>query len=533
MKKKIVSGLLTAVLAVSMLSACGQTGGNGNGSGQQTGSGSTENTAESAGVKMSIQQVVDFTDTFPTPIVKQLAEEAGIDAEWLNVAGADWSDKKNLLLASGNIPDIFFGCSLTDSDVMSGVFLDLAPYLDSMPNVQKFFETYPDAKAICTTEDGKIYGIPSKIALRAETYNTLFINKTWLDKLGLEIPTTTEEFYEVMKAFVEQDPNGNGVKDEIGLTGVGVWNNFPGTGASTLADFFPAFGVVANYSDTYCMVEDGEVIFCPTMDNYKEALKWLNRLYSEGLMDKEYFSNEWADYTAKIRNPEGLMVGAGTAWTVLDAVGADRIDDYVEIMPLIGPDGDQYWNSNAAAVGMSRNVFAVSASCKDPEAACRFLNLCMDEYNGFQIAYGSEGVGVTKDENGNPAFLPIPDGYTDGEWKHQNGYDTGAPTYASAEFNASITGENEAFLKWKSNEAYSKYFKTDTQYPMILWDKETLDELAILQTDINGYVDQMLVDFITNGNIEERWDAYVTSLDNMGLDRLLTIYKEGYEKNKN
>ena len=216
------------------------------------------------------------TTKFPFPVFDEIEKIANVDIEWTLESTSDWDEKKNLILASGELPDIFFGCKLTNADITSGVFMDLTPYLDAAPNVQRFFET-------CTAPDGCIYGVPGKIALRPDTYDCMYINKTWLDKLGLEMPTTTDEYYEVLKAFVTQDPNGNGKADEIGYIA-------PCTGScistmANLSQFLPAFGVVVNYSTTYCMVKDGVVTFAPTMEGYKEAMKWLHKLYSEGLID--------------------------------------------------------------------------------------------------------------------------------------------------------------------------------------------------------------------------------------------------------
>ena len=241
---------------------------------------------------------------------------------------------------------------------------------------------------------------------------------------------------------------------------------------------------------------------------------------------------EWGGYTAKLRNPEAVTGGSSASWTILDAIGTEYLEHYAEMMPLKGPFGDQYWNSDPIAVGVKANMFAVSATCENPEAAIRLLDTCMDEYLGFQMTYGSEGIGVGRDENGNPTFLKPAEGYTDGEWKHENGLDLRSPTWASPEFAASITGENEAFVKFDSNDRYSEYFLPESRYPTIFWDRDTEDELAILKTDINGYVDTMLVDFVMNGNVDERWDEYVNQLKAMGLDRLMEIYTTGYESVK-
>ena len=102
----------------------------------------------------------------------------------------------------------------------NGLFENLAPYIDSgeMPNVAKMFEDHPELRVLSTDENGAIYGIPNYRSLWPRTNRVLYINKTWLDNLGLQVPTTMDELEEVLIAFKNEDPNGNGdTKDEIPL----------------------------------------------------------------------------------------------------------------------------------------------------------------------------------------------------------------------------------------------------------------------------------------------------------------------------
>ena len=243
-------------------------------------------------------------------------------------------------------------------------------------------------------------------------------------------------------------------------------------------------------------------------------------------MDHEFWTLDFNGCAAKYRS-DPLTVGVGSGWSIATNCG-ENAQYYTMIEPLEGPNGDKYWNSSDYFYKLNDNRVGITTSCKNVEAAIRFLDACYDEYAGLQLAYGSEDVVVGKDDNGNPTFLETPEGYTDDEWTMMNSMGVGAPTWCSPEFEASITGDNTNLEKLNADKFYSEWFLEDSRMPYITYDNDTLSELSILQTDINEYVLQSLATFITEGVTDESWDAYVQQIQAMGLDRLMEIYTEGY-----
>ena len=217
--KKGMSLVLTASMAAGLLAGCG------------SGSGESSSTA-SGGEDVPTYRIatVRWTDTWPTDflesgVMKELEEKHGINIEWEIYYNSDWSEQKSLLLASGDLPDAFLGSiCLNTSDMTQNksLFLDLTDLIneENMPNLTSIFESDPEMKAVCTDRDGKIYSLPKKLGLRPEACgNSLYINKEWLDNLGLEIPTTYEELETVLEAFVTEDADGDGdPTNEIGYT---------------------------------------------------------------------------------------------------------------------------------------------------------------------------------------------------------------------------------------------------------------------------------------------------------------------------
>ena len=121
-----------------------------------------------------------------------------------------------------------------------------------------------------------------------ENPDNLFINKKWLDKLGLEMPTTTDEFYQVLKAFKNGDPNGNGKADEIPFSFLGNYANVD------INSLFGSWGVIDR--PEHVMIKDGEVLFTPAEDGYKQGLVFFRKLYAEGLIDGEAFTHNMQQY---------------------------------------------------------------------------------------------------------------------------------------------------------------------------------------------------------------------------------------------
>ncbi|MDD7740424.1 MAG: extracellular solute-binding protein, partial [Lachnospiraceae bacterium] len=208
--KMSLSLVLTAAMAAGLLSGCvgqGSQSGGSSDTGKATSaasaasdatseSGSGEDTAGTEERQTFKIATVRWTDAWPTDFLKEgfmkeLEDKHNINIEWQVYYAGDWSEQKSLLLASGDLPDAFFGSlALNASDVSQNqsYFIDLTDKIEAnMPNLTAAFEESPELKAVCTSRDGKIYSLPKKLPLRPEVCgDVMFINKEWLDNLGLD-----------------------------------------------------------------------------------------------------------------------------------------------------------------------------------------------------------------------------------------------------------------------------------------------------------------------------------------------------------
>lgn len=242
--------------------------------------------------------ITAFMDGDPTLDYSQnyslqyLEEKTGVR---IDPTGYVFSDQeaptqKQLLLASGDYPEIFLanteGAAFTFSEISTygmqeGMLIPLNDLIASAPRLTELFEQRPEYYDMHVAPDGNIYSICRFSECgHCRAANKIYVNMEWLEKLGLEIPTTTEEFYEMLKAFKEQDPNGNGQADEIPLSGVESW-----TGG-----FLNAFLEIDDYNEKYVADIDGQIVFQANTEEFREALRYLNKLYTEGLVDPAAFN---------------------------------------------------------------------------------------------------------------------------------------------------------------------------------------------------------------------------------------------------
>ena len=333
-------------------------------------------------------------------VFTQMEEKTNVHINFEQIAQAEWDDKISLQLGAGvDLPDaLYSGYSMDSANLVKygsqGILISLNQYIDEyMPNFKKMLDEHPEVKAAITAPDGSIYSLPfvRYDGLTGKIPGNLFMNKTWLEKLNLKVPTTIEELETVLTAFKENDCNGNGEADEIPMT-------FKFLGSQRdLGSLFGMFGYADSlYDDTHLIVDDGKVIYVPTTEGYKEACKYLyEHFFSKGLIDLEGFTMDKATYNAQNQG-EVANIGSFFAWNVFD-LGQVHMDEYEAIAPMTGPDGKCSWYYNQT-YGIEPVGLVITNACKNPEHLLQWADLCYDFYYGMQLEYGC--IGETLIDNG-------------------------------------------------------------------------------------------------------------------------------------
>ena len=521
--KKALSAMVTCSLAsVLLLTACGgESGGKIDGNMNETGLPlvKEKETINIAIVQDPVQPAENIDHW------KEIEEQTNVHVEWTQVSPSVWNEKKGLLIASNKLPDAFLGMNaLSDLELINygsqGIIIPIEELAKKWaPNFSAALEEYPELRKQITTTDGHIYAIPGfDDGATVSTEQPQYINKVWLDKLNLEVPTTTEELRTVLKAFKENDPNGNGQADEIPMT----WqkDRYP-------TDWFGAFGVLcpnmnATTSSNNVMVKDGQAVYSPILPEYKEALKYFRSLYSEGLIDIEAFTQDASTFNAK-RNSDPAILGFWQSWK------SNGLTDYVPIPPLAGPDGTRMWPEYPSGLN-HRGNFAITSSAENPELLMRWADNCLEFDNALQMAFSAKiGPNWQKNEDGSikvimePANNPKGATYAVGTGKFY--FVTKENGDRFEEVPAHIAEKNEA------DKLYQDYYPSDdVVYPNVFFDSSETERLTNINNDIMPYVRSQFAKWITEGGIDEGWDAYVAKLKDMGLDEYISIHQKALER---
>lgn len=531
-----LSFMLAGAMTAGLLSGCG-------GSGSEPASNtSTSGTNQESGDRDRPTfkiATVRWTDTWPTDflesgIMKELEDKHNINIEWQIYYNADWVEQKSLLLASGDLPDAFLGSiSLTPSDVAQNksYFIELTDLIEqNMPNLTAALEEAPELKAIATDRDGKIYSLPKKLPKRPTVCgNVGYINKKWLDNLGLEMPKTYEELADVLVKFAQEDADGDGdPTNEIPFTGAAgdyVLSN-------DLRNILSPFGTMVSRTDNYMGLDgNGEPVFMPVQENYKEAVKWFHGLYEQGAVDPEYFTQESSMAMAKRQAEGGSKVGFLFGWTA-DAEAGINTEEFVPLEAVEGLDGNHYVENAANTLDIADRELLITTNCSDPAKLLQWADDFYTDLSTLQSFYGSIPDCITDNGDGTYNVDKPTDGSSLDTSAWSNSLRDFGPKYMNPEFYDKITLPEDQGdgIKLAEDEVNAKYVTTDKNvgFPVVQYTEEELVRLAQLGADIYKYCEDRYAHWVVDGGIEDEWDDYLTQLDNMGLQELIEIQENAY-----
>lgn len=461
---------------------------------------------------------------------QRIEEETGVKIEWEYIPATAWDEQKSLILASGDLPDIFFGAkAMKTSDIMANIeyFLPLQDLIAEYgQNIQAMWEAVPNTKIANTYPDGNIYSIGHTMVSRPATEAAIYINKVWLDNLGLAMPTTVDELTEVLRAFRDQDANGNGdPNDEIPMIGRSLTSKY---GPAAMRGYFQADNCI-EYD--LAVGEDGRITYLPVTENYKAWVQWVHTLISEGLLNSDVVTIDSTRYKALQANDEVALCGVLTGYTHSNA--GKWMDEYEVLDIAEGPYGKAYVAANKANMlsGISGwATVSVTESCKEPEAAMKWINAFYDSLNGLQGYWGPMGEAIQDDGDGTYSF--IMDEAKDAERGYKSydnwywGLGDGAPGYISAEVEAAMEVSPNDVLKLYADEIYADNIRDESYiYPPVILERKLNDKAAEIETDMEKMTKEMTAKWCVEGGVEAEWDNYVAEMHKMGLDEYIEIYQ--------
>ncbi|MDQ0920830.1 extracellular solute-binding protein [Paenibacillus sp. V4I5] len=531
--KQVGSIILVSALAVSVAACSKQSGG-------ETSSASPQSSKESQPPKLTnltywvanhsaaSSQMKTFAEM---GMYKELEKITGVKVEFQHppLDAQQAKEQFNLMLTSNQLPDILETSWTTgypggpEKAIKDAKIIKLNDLIDKYaPNLKKLLNEHPDWKKQITTDEGSIYMFPF---LRGDDKVRVFFGPTirqdWLDKLGLKMPTTIDEWYTVLKTFKEKDPNGNGKADEIPFY-------LDKSLIATDAPFLGAWGI--NYS---FYQDGGKVKYGPIQPEFKEFLTTMNKWYKEGLLDKDFAApNEKLFDNKMTTNLLGASVqfnggGVGKFGTLMK----DKDPKFKLVAapyPVLKAGDKAIWGQRDFASNGYGG--AITTSNKNPIETVKWLDYAYGEKGDLLFNYGLEGVSY-KMENGKATFLPEILNPPAGVSVQQSLAKYNRATW-SAPFVLSDNFQLQYLVLPEQKNALEIWSKptAERKMPLVSPTQEESSKFASLMTDIQTYQDEMLLKFIMGVEPIDNFDKYVKKIQSMGIEDGIKIQQAALER---
>ena len=607
MKKKVISILLSLTMVAGLLSGCG---GGGNDTGSSSDSSSSTPSENVENIQEAVDSVASAEDTGLTPeeqeavdagiialdgslpiikdpaafeekygkismlfinsadrvvpvgelaMVQKWAEDTGVEFDWQSIPSEGAQEKINLMLASGeDLPDAFwnFGDGKSGNIVVQyadqDIFLPTEGLInDYMPNLKKILDDHPNYRAEITAPNGHTYGFPyiEEMYGLVLTGGPLLINKTWLDQVGKEVPTTVDEWVDCLKAFRDGgDLNGNGEADEIPMAS---W--FGATDSFGSYNMFYRFTGAFGCADSYCggnayadhlRLIDGKVTFTAMDEAFRKTAEFFNMLYNENLIwNGSFEADESASYKTSLIKEDVARIGCFGTWTDQEITDLDVHDEYVPLPRLEGEAGKIGFLNNYSELQDSSDT-AITTTCKFPHVIARFVDYMVgDPAISVQSNWGAEGYNYVKDENGilrtpldeQGRYVPSHEGadYDTFGKARSNSTTARGSMIVLDEYYETVAGyayDAVQLLEWQKVNGKDEVMAEYDAIPRVMMTVDELTRLAQIQPTVSDIVDRYINTWITGGVTDDNWNAYLGELEAAGVNDVVALYQTAVDR---
>ena len=536
--KRILAGAAALLMMSTVLVGCGD----GSGDGGSSGGNKSElvgNTyvADFPVVKEKITITAMALKWSGTGVIEELAwnsyyeKKTNIHVDWIEVPRAELGTKVQLALQSGDIPDIMVtgGMGINDSQLLQyseeGQFAEIGPLLEKWgPNIKKVMDATPEAQK-SSYVNGKLYSLP--LLQSNQTTRIWFVRQSWLDNLGMGIPTTMTEYYNMLSAFKNNDPNGNGKKDEIPFA----------TNEWTPAMWEP-WGLDWWYSNSFMTVdESGKVYFGPLTNACKEGARYWNKMYDEGLVSDAILNTGEEGLLALIgRGNVGAFLYDGLYSYIKDK---ELVEDYTMIPVPDSQYAESEFGGPCAIQSLiaSPHGFVMSNDCQNKEAVIRWLDYLWTAEGAVLATYGPADDGVYTWKDGKVVF-------DDPNYLSTNiptmdrglGWILSIPTTLVPDMIAEKpedqkteaekwTDKRDAFVK----EHYEPLYR-ESRVVYSVKSKEDSEYIAEMEPIVSEAIFNLGQFIVGNKNIDTEWNTYVQDLKRKGIDELVEIFQKDFPR---
>ena len=547
----------TALMAVVLLTACG----GGGGSTPSGGSSGTDVDPADLTFPLAETATISGLTNFPAgtesnpnnrTIFKRLEEQTNVHVEWKAIQSDQWGDKIQLEMSNvKTLPEFVFNAGFGDTDLLKyakqGAIIHVEEYIDKyMPNLKTVFEKAPEYRTMCEDADGHIWALPwieqlgyEKTAIQLLD-NMSFINKNWLDFLGLSVPETVDDFEKVLIAFRD---NADKLKAEFNIDGdVIPMSCIMNDGGQDPMILINGFGEGLGDPDPgrhIVVTDEGKVVCGATQEGFKKGLEWLHKLYAEGLIDVEAFTQDWSTYVAKGKSGR---YGVCFSWDVAN-VAQVSMDDLIAgkswiPLPVLTADTTNLTPDNGSFTsGFDRGRCVVTATAKNPALVCAWLDQMYAPLQSPQNNWGTYGEDddfdifeMSQNDKGEPML------------KHKWLGDASPVEVREAEavggplaildeyYGVYVTCPDDAQyrLNWIKDfytpDVHGKYV-----FPNVFMTTEDTKRCSDLQADLNKTINEFKSNAVKDGFDDAAWDKLQSDLEAYGLSEYLEIHQKYFD----
>lgn len=521
-KRKLVGFALAAamVMPMGLMAACGETERDYDPDNFIADTSNPQIVKEKVTIKLFVPKSTLHGSWEDMKLFQKMEELTNIHIEFEEVLLTAYEEKRALAWNDDTIDGFFLSNSLSEIIMSKDSLRELSSSINKYaPNYKRYLAEYPEMRRVSTLADGGIYSFAT-IDKNGGDSAKQYINQQWLENLDLEMPTTTDELYSVLKAFKEQDPNGNGRADEIPMSLI--------SGDGTKNFLMSAFG----YTTTGIEVDinTDEIVYVPETNNYREYLKYCNRLYAEGLLDKSMYSNKDADLAYKGQNE---TVGSFSSSGAFLVVGNELDNDYTALAPITSA-----VNSRKLCYQFGYQSTPTALIINETSPYYRELVRWMDVFysQDFEIlqTYGEENIDWQwNDEEKTNWTFNVPDGMEREQFRATLTYQAGlGGAIVLSDFGRKENSAQNQKI-YRELDVYKPYWRTPL--PVLQYELEEMQELALLETDLGTYMTTAEANFITgkkDPNSDKDWNDHLSNLQRMKSSDLKSIYSSAYGRYK-
>ena len=467
--------------------------------------------------KSSVNSGVDWNDLL---VWNEYEDMTNVQVDWNEQVGiGNIGEKRVLAMSSGETPDVFFAAQLSNNELYRygkhGVFIPLNDLIDEYaPNLKKLMDKNPSIKSGMTFPDGHIYAMPYIVDndfLSMRIGERPWVDQSWLERVNMDMPKTTEEFYQFLKEVKKVDddiiPYGG-----VGMDGLVSWIS-------------GAFGLNLNGDEFVDLPTDNgsDLRFIPTSPEYREMLEYIHKLYDEGLIDDEIYSIEWEQYIAKASD------GTYASTVFQDPASAFNMPGFESASALEGPNGDQMYTGVASPLA-SNGQFVITNENPNPAATVRWLDYFYSDEGSRMMYMGVEGETYHEE---------------DGEFVYNDEItESDQPEKQISQYMPWVGINSPGLVKEKyytgvetSDASLESADKIEPYVPENIWPELTYtkDETSVLASkgmDVEKYAGEMRDKFIAGMEKldDSTWEEYIETLEDMGLNEYMEARQTAYER---